>query len=79
MALKNAIRFIDEIRNNDEFRLRLTNMSSKDVHEYLSTIDMKFSYEEFEDSTRFLMLRCSHEQDAMEIKDLLYWYKFLIA
>lgn len=78
MALKNALRFIDEIRNNDEFRLRLTSMEPVDVNEYLNTIGLNFSYDEFEDSTRYLMLRCHYEHDAMEIRDILYWYKLLI-
>ena len=79
MAIQNALRFINEIRDNDEFRNVLNNLKPTEIDLFLNQIGLPFTYDEFEDSTRYLLLRCQFEHEAMEVQEIAYWYKILVA
>lgn len=80
MAIKNALRFLGVIDQDNEFRNRLnTCLTKADLMECLSDHHLHFTEDEFEESVRLLHLQCQDWEQADALLHKAEWLRFLFT
>ena len=77
MPLQNAIEFIAKLKHDINLRRKMNELKPEQVHPFLETNGFYFSFEQFEDAANYYKLRCPTEQDALEIDEIKFWFRFL--
>ena len=75
MSIHNAIAFLREIESNSELRKSCyTCKSRKELLEMLDEQGRGFTYEECEDATNSLLLKCQTYEQADRVRELHVWF-----
>jgi len=77
MPTQNAIDFIVDLKYDRNLRSRMNRMKPEQVHPYLETIGYVFSFEQLEDAVNYYKLRCPTEEDAFDVEEIKFWFRFL--
>lgn len=79
MVKSNAEKFILEVSGNNDFRKSFYKLDSvEDKKKYIFESGYEFEYFEFEESINNLKTRCSTEEDAIMLDELLLWWQMLL-
>jgi hypothetical protein len=80
MALNDAVKFIDKIKENSNFRNTLYSCDSPtDLENHIKCLGYNFNYDESEDAYRKLLLACQSEDDAYTITEVFNMYRMLLG
>jgi len=77
MPTQNAIDFIVNLKYDRIMRKRMNGLSPEQVHPFLETNGYTFSYDQFEDAVNYYKLRCPTEQDAFDMDEIKFWFRFI--
>jgi len=77
MPTQNAIDFIVDLKYDRNLRSRMNRMKPEQVHPYLETIGYAFTFEQLEDAVNYYKLRCPTEEDAFDVEEIKFWFRFL--
>jgi hypothetical protein len=78
MPRKDAIKFFSDFQGNDQLRSALNESLSKNEFEKnLKLQGYFFTNEEFEDSFRYLLLKCQTEEQANELGYIFGWFQLM--
>jgi len=77
MAIQNAIEFIGNLKYNRNLRNRMNGLAPEQIHPFLETNGYTFSFDQFEDAINYYKLRCPTEQDAFDIDEIKFWFRFI--
>ncbi len=77
MPTQKAIDFIVNLRYDRILRRKMNGMKPEQVHPFLETMGYAFTLEQLEEAVRYYKLRSPSEQNALEIDEIKYWYRFL--
>lgn len=75
MSIQNAIDFLARVQVDDDYRKSCYKYRTKrELMEYLQQEGYSFSEGELENAINHLLLRCSEESQAFEIRHLQSWF-----
>lgn len=77
MSLQNAIGFIENIKEETILRRTINSLKPEEIHSFLDTKGYSFSFDQFEDAINVCKLKCASEQDAFDIDEIRFWFRFL--
>ena len=77
MSMQNAIDFIVNLKCNRNLRKRMNGLPPEQIHPFLETNGYTFSFDEFGDAINFHKLRCLTEQDAYDVDEIKFWFRFI--
>jgi hypothetical protein len=77
MAMQNAIDFIVNLKYDRNMRKRMNGLSPEQIHPFLETNGYIFSVDQFEDAINYYKLRCPTEQDAFDMDEIKFWFRFI--
>ncbi|MDA3810075.1 MAG: hypothetical protein PF518_07030, partial [Spirochaetaceae bacterium] len=79
MVKSNEEKFNLEVSGNNNFRKSFYKLDSvEDKKRYILEAGYEFEYFEFEESINNLKTRCSTEEDAIKLDELLLWWQILM-
>jgi hypothetical protein len=71
--------FLKELAVSDTLRDSLYEAASKNqISEILKAIPYEFSYDDFDNAYRNLLINCRSEAQAEQLKEIRQWWDFLI-
>jgi len=77
MALQNAIDFIVNLRYDRNMRKRMNRLAPEQIYPFLEINGYIFSFDQFEDAINYYKLRCPTEQDAFDVDEIKFWFRFI--
>jgi hypothetical protein len=77
MPTQNAIDFIVNLKYDRTLRRRMNELNPEQIHPFLETNGYAFSFDQFEDAINYYKLRCPTEQDAFDVDEIKFWFRFL--
>ena len=79
MVLSSAEKFILEIAENNELRKSFYGLSSmEEIKSAINQAGFDFKIYEYEESILNLKTKCSSEEDAIALDELLLWWQMLL-
>lgn len=80
MSVKNAMRYINEMKDKREIRERVYAMDDQQLKMFLVANGYYFNYEEFEDSIFYLLdTVCKTEEEKQKLTSIALWSNLLIS
>jgi len=77
MPTQNAIDFIVNLKYDRNMRKRMNGLAPEQIHPFLETNGYAFSHDQFEDAINYYKLRCPTEQDAFDMDEIKFWFRFI--
>ncbi len=77
MPMQNAIDFIVNLKYDRNMRKRMNGLSPEQIHPFLETNGYSFSFDQFEDAINYYKLRCQSEQDAFDVDEVKFWFRYI--
>ncbi|MGE4433948.1 MAG: Nif11-like leader peptide family natural product precursor [Bacteroidales bacterium] len=75
MSIQNAIRFLDRVHEDIDFRKRCYGHSGRTaLLEHAKAEGYSFDSHEFEDAIHHLLLQCTTESQAYAVRELQSWF-----
>jgi hypothetical protein len=73
--MKNALRFVDRVRQDRDFRMEGYDAASPEAFSaWIDKAGYRFSPGEIDDAFRVMLLKAKDEEAAEEIKEIRQWY-----
>jgi hypothetical protein len=80
MAINNAVKLINRIRDSRTLRASLYTCENPiDLENYVKSLGYSFTYSEFEDAYRKLLLSSHSHEDAFQITEICNMYLLLLG
>ena len=80
MSVKNAMRYITEMKDKEEIREKVYAMDEQQLKMFLSVNGYHFNYDEFEDSIFYLLdTECKTEEEKQKLTYIALWSNLLIS
>jgi hypothetical protein len=77
MSIQNAISLIEQIKEEPMLRKMLNSLNPEEIHPFLEANGFSFSPDQFDDAINVCKLKCASEQDAFDIDEIKFWFRFL--
>ena len=80
MSVKNAMRYINEMKDKSEIREKVYTMDDQELKMFLAVNGYNFTFDEFEDSIFYLLdTECKTEEEKQKITYIALWSNLLIS
>ena len=77
MPTQNAIDFIVNLKYDRNMRKRMNGLNPEQIQPFLKTYGYAFSYDQLEEAVNYYKVRCPTEQDAFDMDEIKFWYRFI--